>query len=102
MDSKEAKDFLVEQTAKQSAIQGVTLSDLERRMMYFTESDDFGGNPIEWNEEFESRYDTATYEVKISDLMRNAYKRIKKRMLQPKISGTRQFELWVRATITSL
>src|SRR6516225_8182901 len=34
--SKEAKDFLVEQASQQAAIQGVRLSDLGKRMMYFT------------------------------------------------------------------
>ena len=77
MNSKEAKDFLVEQTSQQAAIQGITLSDLEKRMMYFTEWDDSGGNPIELNEQFESQYDTPRYETKIAGLMRNAHKRIK-------------------------
>jgi hypothetical protein len=30
------KDFLVEQTTIQAALEGVPLSDLEKRMMYFT------------------------------------------------------------------
>jgi len=78
MNSKEAKDFLIEQTAQQAAIQGIALSDLEKRMMYFTEWDDSCENPIRLNEEFEARYDTTKYETKITGLMRNAYKRIKK------------------------
>ncbi len=77
MNSKEAKDFLVEQTAQQAAIQGISLSDLEKRMMYFTEWDDSSENPTELNEEFEAQYDTPEYEAKIAGLMRNAYKRIK-------------------------
>jgi hypothetical protein len=81
MNSKEAKDFLIEQTSQQAAIQGIALSDLEKRMMYFTEWDDSGGNPIELNEEFESQYDTPHYERKIAGLMRNAYKRIKNEKL---------------------
>jgi hypothetical protein len=36
----DAKDFLVRQTAIQVAIDEVTLSDLEKRMMFFTESED--------------------------------------------------------------
>lgn len=32
----EAKDFLVRQTAEQAALENVPLSDLEKRMMYFT------------------------------------------------------------------
>lgn len=77
MNSKEAKDFLVEQTAQQAAIQGLNLSDLEKRMMYFTEWDDSCENPIQLNEEFEAQYDTTEYESKIAGLLKNAYKRIK-------------------------
>jgi len=36
----EAKDFLVEQTSEQAAIKNVPLSDLEKGMMYFTETDE--------------------------------------------------------------
>ncbi|MGB2900309.1 MAG: hypothetical protein WBB89_13655 [Candidatus Acidiferrum sp.] len=38
MKVREAKDFLVAQTAEQASLEGVPLSDLEKRMMYFTES----------------------------------------------------------------
>jgi len=37
MNVREAKDFLVHQTAEQAALDSIPLSDLERRMMYFTE-----------------------------------------------------------------
>ena len=43
MNVREAKDFLVDQAAQQAAIDGVPLSDLEKRTMYFTEWDDSGG-----------------------------------------------------------
>src|SRR5262249_8640854 len=74
----EAKDFLVQQTAEQAAIENVPLSDLEKRMMYFTETDECPENPIALNEAFEAEYDTATYEKKISLLMAQAYRRIKR------------------------
>jgi hypothetical protein len=77
MHTKEAKDFLVEQTTQQAAIQGVALSDLEKRMMYFTEWDDSCENPIQLNEEFEAQYDTAAYEAKMAGLLKSAYKRAK-------------------------
>ena len=78
MDTKEAKQFLVQQTAEQAALENVQLTDLERRMMYFTESDSAScENPIELNQEFEARYDTGEYELKISRLLRQAYKRLK-------------------------
>ena len=42
----EAKDFLVQQTAEQAALENVPLSDLEKRMMYFTETDECPEDPI--------------------------------------------------------
>jgi hypothetical protein len=37
MQVREAKDFLVQQTAEQAQVEGVALSELEKRMMYFTQ-----------------------------------------------------------------
>ena len=39
MNTKEAKDFLADQAAQQAALEHIPISDLEKRMMYFTESD---------------------------------------------------------------
>jgi len=39
MNVREAKEFLVQQTVEQAALEHVPFSDLERRMMYFTESE---------------------------------------------------------------
>lgn len=73
-----AKDFLVEQTAVQAALDGVPLSELERRMMYFTEGPDATEDPAVLNDEFEAEYDMATYEAKMSKLLHRAYARVKK------------------------
>jgi len=78
MRTREAKDFLVAQTVEQAALEGVPLSDLEKRMMYFTETGDCPEDPIALNETFEAAYDTAEYEAKISKLMHHAYQRIRK------------------------
>ena len=67
MRVREAKDFLVQQTAEQAAFENVPLSGLEKRMMYFTETG-----------AFEAEYDTTTYEKKISLLMAQAYRRIER------------------------
>ncbi|HEX3121446.1 MAG TPA: hypothetical protein VHP80_20265 [Candidatus Acidoferrum sp.] len=77
MRVKKAKDFLVQQTAEQAQREGVSLSDLEKRMMYFTESEDAVENPIALNEEFEAQYDSAKYESKVAGLMGRAYNRLK-------------------------
>ena len=78
MQVREAKDFLVQQTAEQAQLEGVPLSELEKRMMYFTESGYVPEDPIALNEEFEAEYDTDEYEVKVHGLLRRAYARIKK------------------------
>jgi hypothetical protein len=78
MQVREAKDFLVQQTAEQAALENVPLSDLEKQMMYFTETGECPEDPIALNEAFEATHDTAEYEAKISALMHHAYQRIKK------------------------
>jgi hypothetical protein len=55
MDTKQAKDFLVAQVAEQAAIESVPLADLEKRMMYFTESDPAScPDPLTLNDEIRS------------------------------------------------
>jgi hypothetical protein len=78
MNIREAKDFLVQQTAQQASVENVPFSDLEKRMMYFTESDGMTEDPVELNNAFEAEYDTAEYETKIGKLMAHAYSRLKK------------------------
>jgi len=78
MRVREAKDFLVAQTAGQAALEGVPLSELEKRMMYFTEGPGAIEDPTTLNDEFEAEYDNAEYEKKISTLMSHAQRRLKK------------------------
>src|SRR5258707_15155442 len=78
MRIREAKDFLVAQAAEQAALEGVSLSDLERRMMYFTESGYVPEDPIRLYEEFEAENDSDKYEAKISGLLHHAYRRGRK------------------------
>jgi hypothetical protein len=67
MKTKQAKDFLVQQAGEQAARENVPLSDVEKRMMYFTESDATScDSPLKLNDEFEAQYDTTEYEAKIS------------------------------------
>jgi hypothetical protein len=78
MNSKQAKDFLVQQVAEQAALEKVPLTDLEKRMMYFTETDPAScENPLDLDAEFEEQYDTGEYELKISRLFQNTHKRLK-------------------------
>ena len=78
MNSRQAKDFLVRETAEQATIENVSLSDIEKKMMYFTESDPSScDKPLELNEEFEAQYETAEYEAKVSGLLQRACDRLK-------------------------
>jgi hypothetical protein len=78
MNTKQAKNFLAQRTAEQAALDNVSLSEIEVKMMYFTESDPAScDNPLEVNNEFEAQYDTAEYEIKISRLVHRAYERVK-------------------------
>jgi hypothetical protein len=90
MRVREAKDFLVQETAEQASLEGVPLSALEKRMMYFTESGEVPEDPIKLNEEFEAEYDTAKYEAKIARLMRHAYARLRTKNDETARHGTRQ------------
>src|ERR1700683_2179155 len=77
MNTKQAKDFLAQQTTEQAALEKVPLSPVEKRMMYFTESDSVScENPLELNDEFEAECDTGEYEVKIARLLQHAYDRL--------------------------
>jgi hypothetical protein len=78
MNTKQAKDFLVQQTTEQAALENVSLADIEKKMMYFTESDPAScANPHELNDEFEAQYDTPEYEATMSRLLQHAYDRLK-------------------------
>src|SRR5712691_10329541 len=78
LNTKQARDFLVDQTVEQAELEGVPLADVEKRMMYFTESDPAScDNPIELNDEFEAQCETKEYETKISRLLHHSYKRLK-------------------------
>jgi hypothetical protein len=78
MKTKQAKDFIVQQTTEQATLENMSLSDIEKKMMYFTESDATScDNPVELNDEFEAQCDAAEYEAKISRLLHHSYTRLK-------------------------
>lgn len=59
MDALAAKDFLVQRTVEQAALDQVSLSDLEKRMMYFTETGEMTEDPVQLNDAFEAECDDA-------------------------------------------
>jgi hypothetical protein len=78
MRVREAKDFLVQQTAEQASLEHLPFTELEKRMMYFTESGEMSEDAIELHNAFEAKYDSSEYERKVARLMAHAYTRLKK------------------------
>jgi hypothetical protein len=69
--TRSAKKFLIGQIMIEAANENVPLSELEHRMLEFSEAEKTPRNFAELNAEFENEYDTAEYEEKIASLIRN-------------------------------
>jgi hypothetical protein len=52
-----AKDFPARQITIQAALEDLPLSDVEKRMMYFTEGPDPTEDPAQLNDDFEAEYE---------------------------------------------
>ena len=74
---REAKEFLISEIVAEAQSENVTLSEVERKMLYFTESGWTLPDIMEVNEEFDREYDQAEYEHKIAKLVKKADKRIR-------------------------
>ena len=72
MESAAAKEFLISKVIKEAKADGVNLSEVERKMLYFTEVHPSLPDIHEVNEQFERDYDSDEYEAKISRLLKNA------------------------------
>jgi hypothetical protein len=68
---REAKDYLAGRIAEQAQREGVPLSEVERQMLYFSETGWTLPNMMEINAEFERDYDDGEYERKIGGLVQN-------------------------------
>jgi hypothetical protein len=75
--SESAKQFLLVKVLEQATLDGVSLSDIEKRMFFFSETSQ---NPpdFEASEKFDAEYDDDSYETKIAQLLKRAYARDKK------------------------
>lgn len=88
-NDREALDFVASQIAEQAQHDGVPLSEIERKMLYFSETAWTLPNILEISDEFDRDYDQHVYEKKISQLIKKA------------VSNARQqrekFEGWTEA-----
>jgi len=74
----EAKQFLVSRIVEEARRQQVPLSDLEQKMLFFSESYPTLPDMAKVAEKFESEYNDEEYEKKITQLSRSAYQRERK------------------------
>jgi hypothetical protein len=75
---REAKEFLISKIVEEAQRENISLSEVERNMLYFTESGWTLPDIVQVSEEFDREYDQAKYERKIAKLVTKADRRIRK------------------------
>jgi hypothetical protein len=75
---REAKEFLISKIVEEAQRENISLSEVERNMLYFTESGWTLPDIVQVSEEFDREYDQAKYEGKIAKLVTKADRRIRK------------------------
>lgn len=75
---REAKEFLISEIVAEAGRENVPLSEVERKMLYFTESGWTLPDMMKVYEDFDREYDQAKYEKKIAKLITKADRRIRK------------------------
>jgi len=78
LDSRTAKEFLISRIVAEAERENVPLSQLEHKMLYFSETGWTLPDMMAVNEQFEKECNTATYEKKIARLIRNETRRLRK------------------------
>ena len=72
MEPTAAKQFLISRVIEEAGVEQVSLSEVEKKMLYFTEVHPSLPDIYEVNTEFERDYDSDEYEAKIAGLLKNA------------------------------
>jgi hypothetical protein len=75
---REAKEFLISELVAEAQRDNIPLSEVERKMMYFTESGWTLPDMMKVSEDFDREYNQANYEQKIVKLVTKADRRIRK------------------------
>jgi hypothetical protein len=85
-----AKDYLAKRIIDQAVQEGAPLTDVERKMLYFTEDGGLSPSMAAVSEEFDRDYDQDDYEEKIGGL-------VQRLLARPDVQG--QQEDWDNAAI---
>ncbi len=75
---REAKEFLISQIVEEARRENIPLSEVERKMLYFTESGWTLPDIMKVSEDFDREYDQHKYEQKLAKLVTKADRRIRK------------------------
>jgi hypothetical protein len=75
MDSATAKQFFISKVIGEAEFESIKLSEVERKMPYFTELHPSLPDIYEVSADFETNYDPDEYEDKIGQLLKNARRR---------------------------
>jgi hypothetical protein len=72
MDPIAAKQFLISRVIEEAEVEHVSLSEIEKKMLHFSEARPSLPDMYEVNDQFEESYDSGDYEAKVASLLRNA------------------------------
>src|ERR1035438_9812904 len=75
---REAKEFLISELVAEAPRENVPLSEVERKMLYFTESGWTLPDIMKVSEDFDREYDQDKYEQKIAKLVKKTDSRMRK------------------------
>jgi hypothetical protein len=92
-NTREAKEFIVSRIVLQSSLEGISLSDVEKKMLYFSETGWTLPDMDEVSDVFDRDYDQALYEQKIGALARSFCTEARK-------DDPDEFEAWNEAVRT--
>ena len=76
--AREAKEFLVSRIIEEAQREQVSLSDVERKMLYFTVSGRMPEDMVDASDSFDRDYDQDEYEEKVTKLVRTAATRARR------------------------
>jgi hypothetical protein len=72
MEPTAAKEFIISRVIEEAAAKKVNLSDVEKKMLYFTEGHSSLPDIYKTNAEFERNYNSDEYEAKVVNLLKSA------------------------------
>ena len=74
--TREAKEFLISKIVTEAQAENAPVSEIERKMLYFTESGWMLPDIMQVNEQFDREYDQDEYERKMAKIIAKVYRRI--------------------------